>query len=178
MGFGTGHHASTRLCVQLLQEQTVADRRVLDVGTGSGVLAICSARLGARQVVAIDLDEDALRSAKENVEQNGAADTVVLSQVELTDRAISGGAAHLDGRFDLVLANLTGASLTRLGSTLAGLLDQAGLLIVGGVMEGEARQVLEALAGAGLAVDRRLEEDDWVAALLSLQRPALIQTGP
>ena len=99
MGFGTGHHATTRLCLNLMQRQSLMGARVLDVGTGSGVLAIAASTLGATDVVAIDSDPDALQSAAENIGLNGA-DGVV--QPRLADLGVDGASLADSGRFDLV----------------------------------------------------------------------------
>ena len=160
MGFGTGHHASTRLCLRLLQDLPLANAEVLDVGTGSGVLAIAAARLGARHVVAIDVDEDALTAARENVETNGAGQIVVVRHA---DAATMTGAATT---FDVVLANLTGAALVGLSSTLSGLTRSRGVLIASGFTIDEADRVRHAFAAADLPAAEQREEDDWVALAL------------
>jgi ribosomal protein L11 methyltransferase len=160
MGFGTGHHASTRLCLRLLQDLPLAEAEVLDVGTGSGVLAIAAARLGARHVVAIEVDEDALTAARENVERNGAGDVVVATQAD---------AAALDGAattFDVVLANLTGAVLIGLSSTMSRLTGPRGVLIASGFTIDEADRVRDAFAAADLPIAEQREEDEWVALAL------------
>ena len=112
MGFGTGHHASTRLVLRLLQDLPLGSRSLLDVGTGSGVLALAAWRLGARPVVAIDYDEDALTSAAENVDLNGATGEVLLERLDLSHDDVP----H---QFDVLTANLTGAMLERFASRLA-----------------------------------------------------------
>ncbi len=162
MGFGTGHHASTRLCLDLLQRQDLTGRRVLDVGTGSGVLAIAATKLGASSVLAVDYDADALTSARENLELNGIQDAIVLQQVDLAP-----GASPISGRFDLVTANLTGAMLQRLAPTLAQFLAPGGVLIASGLREEEVPQVTDALTTAGLALRHQAAEDGWVGQLLT-----------
>jgi len=108
MGFGTGHHASTRLVLDWLQRVKIDGLAVLDVGTGSGVLAIAALELGAAVSVAIDVDPDALASARENAELNG-----VSSRIEIRELNLSAAAATLGRRFDVILANLTGGLLSR-----------------------------------------------------------------
>jgi ribosomal protein L11 methyltransferase len=158
MGFGTGHHASTRLCLRLLQDIPASGSAVLDVGTGSGVLAIAASKLGAALVLAIDNDEDALASARENIDLNRAAVATELAELE-TPRP-----AHT---FDIVLANLTGALLIRQASPLAALLNTGGALIVSGVTDAESADVKSAFAIAGLVVDREASEDGWTGLRLT-----------
>ncbi len=105
MGFGTGHHASTRLCLELLQKISVAGKRVLDIGTGSGVLAIASRVLGATRVVGIDVDPDALTNARENLELNGVRDGVEFIESDVRAHSVGTSASY-----DVILANLTGRS--------------------------------------------------------------------
>jgi ribosomal protein L11 methyltransferase len=160
MGFGTGHHATTRLCLTLLQAQDVAGARVLDVGTGSGVLAIASWRLGAKEALAIDCDPDALQSATENIDLNGAGAAVQVAAIDLDHGAT---ALSTLGQFTIVLANLTGAMLSRHAATLAGAVVQGGRLIVSGLMTDEAASVQRACESAALQFDARIDEDEWVA---------------
>ena len=162
MGFGTGHHASTRLCLALMQQIPMNGTRVLDVGTGSGVLAIAAAALGADTVLAIDCDEDALTAARENLDPNGADHVVTFEHVDLdvprdlTDRA----------PFDVVTANLTGGMLVRHAATLARCVRQGGALVVSGVMADEERAVAVALGDAGLRLASRRFEEEWVGLRL------------
>jgi ribosomal protein L11 methyltransferase len=160
MGFGTGHHASTRLCLALLQRVPVEGRRVLDIGTGSGVLALAAWRLGAATVTGIDYDPDALESARENVERNGAVDGVTLIQTDLDALATGPGPAGFPG-FDLVLANLTGALLTREAPAIAALLSPGAHLILSGIQLDEEQRVAGAFRTAGCSAGERLEEDGW-----------------
>ena len=162
MGFGTGHHASTRLCLQLLQLCAFGARSVVDVGTGSGVLAIAAWRLGAECVIGIDVDGDALTSARENVDLNGAGSTVQLRVIDL---------AHAPNEFttafDLVLANLTGAMLGRFAAELESLVTPGGSLIVSGFQTDEEAAVDAAFTIAGLTRHERAEEEHWVAIRLT-----------
>jgi ribosomal protein L11 methyltransferase len=159
MGFGTGHHQSTRLCLQLLQRHLPPAASVLDIGTGSGVLAIAAAKLGAARALGIDFDRDALTSAAENVELNAAGATVSLEVVDIAQ-----GHDALAGRFSLVFANITGAMLQRHAAAVASTLGEGGLLITSGFQTHELEEVSRAFAATGLERFDQVEEDTWLAA--------------
>jgi ribosomal protein L11 methyltransferase len=161
MGFGTGHHASTRLMLDLLQKQALADRSVLDVGTGSGVLALAARLLGAGRIVAIDPDPDALASARTNCERNQAP------QITLIEADVASAPGSLGRTFDVVLANLTGAMLVRYAGELARLGAPGGRLIVGGFQDEDASAVIAALEAAGWTFEDRSDEDGWTAIVTS-----------
>lgn len=155
MGFGTGHHATTRLCLASLQHLDVRGRSVVDVGTGSGVLAIAASRLGAAPVQAFDDDEDAVHAAWENLALNPSA---VVTMLVGDLRSMS-----LD-RADVVLANLTGGLLMAGAARLLGLVRPSGHFILSGFQTHEERDVVAAFAGTSLV--ERLEEENWVAVTL------------
>lgn len=157
-GFGTGHHQSTRLCLVLLQGRTLASQTVTDIGTGSGVLAIAAAKLGAAFVSAIDVDPDAIENARENISRNGVEKIVEAHVRDLTDAALS--PAHV------VIANLTGTLLARHASALAALVRRGGSLIVAGFTIDEKPLVFEAFESA-FSVVESAEEDDWWALVLA-----------
>ena len=157
-GFGTGHHQSTRLCLVLLQSRKLASQTVIDVGTGSGVLAIAAAKLGAAFVSAIDVDPDAIENARENISRNGV-DAVVEAHVrDLTEAALSPA--------DVVIANLTGTLLARHAEALTALVRRGGSLIVAGFTIDEKPLVLEAFESA-FTLSESAEEDDWWALVLT-----------
>jgi ribosomal protein L11 methyltransferase len=164
MGFGTGHHASTRLCLQLLQDVPLSGQSMLDVGTGSAVLAIAASRLGAATVLAIDVDEDALTSARENAELNGAALTIQLGDV------LAQPLDHV-ARFHTITANLTGALLQRAASALSSLVIPDGVLIASGFQDDELEPVTGSLETAGFVLEERAHEEQWVGLRLR-RRPA------
>ena len=154
MGFGTGHHATTRMCLELLQQIDVRGTRVIDVGTGSGVLALAAWTLGASRVLAIDHDPDALQNARDNIARNGGTGVVEVVEADLA--AVSANPA------DVVLANLTGAALERHAGTLTGMLAERGTLVVSGFSPDELDGVASAF---GLVPRRTLREEDWAAAI-------------
>jgi ribosomal protein L11 methyltransferase len=153
-GFGTGHHASTRLCLRLAQQIPFDGLRVVDVGTGSGILAIAADRLGAREVIGVDCDPDALEAAAASVALNAAP--VALRRWSLGD------SPPLDPA-DVVFANLTGALLQRAVPTLRAMVRAGGQLIASGIQSTEGQDVITEFTAAGLALARQLVEGGWLA---------------
>ena len=159
MGFGTGHHATTRLCLAALQHTQVANRSVIDVGTGSGVLAITANLLGASPVVAFDDDADAIQSARENLDLNPAA-RVDLRVADLRTSLLDPA--------DIVVANLTGTLLAQTARLLTTLVAPSGRLIVSGLMADEEAGVVAAFAD--FRVLDRSQEDEWCCLTLAREQ--------
>jgi ribosomal protein L11 methyltransferase len=153
MGFGTGHHATTRLCLRALSPLVLDGQRVLDIGTGSGVLAMAASRLGAHEIVGLDIDADAIAAAEQSAALNILPVPVRFRTGDFHDGTLPPA--------DLVVANLTAAMLTRSRDALRGLVAPAGSLIVSGFMHDEADGVLAAFGPAAPAA--RYDEDGWVA---------------
>jgi ribosomal protein L11 methyltransferase len=164
MGFGTGHHATTRLCLAALQQIDVRGLRVIDVGTGSGVLAIAASLLGAETVVAIDDDPDAIASARENLALNHEARVTLTTM----DFRIPNPESPIPAKFDLVLANLTGGLLIAAAARLRSLAGPSGRLVLSGLMDHEESDVRRAFAG--LEVEWQAREEEWVCLELSPDR--------
>jgi ribosomal protein L11 methyltransferase len=158
MGFGTGHHATTRLCLAALQQLDLRDASVIDVGTGSGVLAIAAKRLGAAHVLAIDDDPDAIASARESLSLNPGAE-VTLGIVDVRNATLR--------PFDVVIANLTGGFLVSAAESLSRLTAAHGCMVLSGLMDREEDEVRAAFAGCH--VEARAREDEWVC--MTLRRP-------
>jgi len=154
MGFGTGHHATTRLCLLALQREALAGRSVLDIGTGSGILAIASVLLGASRAVGIDNDPDAIHAARENLSLNPQVTGVAFQVAEL-------GEFRLNPSTDIAVANLTGAVLAREGRRILAAVRPGGRIIVSGLLAEERGDVLAAFQPAALAGEQ--QEDEWVA---------------
>lgn len=161
MAFGTGHHASTRGCLVLL-EAALRERpraRVLDLGTGSGILAIAARKLGAGEAWAIDVDPDACAVAAENAAVNGVRGLHIDTDL-----------AAARGPFGVVLANLFAAQLIELAPAIAGRLAPGGVAVGAGILATEAAGVAAAWRGAGLVADGDWGDDGWVA--LAFRKPA------
>jgi ribosomal protein L11 methylase PrmA len=167
MGFGTGHHATTRLCLAALLTLDLSHVSVLDVGTGSGVLAIAADRLGAARALGIDHDPDAVQAARENLALNPTARDVSFAVADLRTTPLP--------RAGVVTANLTGALLIETATDLLGAVDAGGMLIVSGLLAGERDEVVWALTGAPKSahdVPRarivwESEEDGWVGLAMT-----------
>jgi ribosomal protein L11 methyltransferase len=163
MAFGTGEHATTRGCLRLLDCALAAGDRVLDVGSGSAILAIAAARLGAGEVVAVEYDPDANLNARENLELNSVAGVVRIVEAMADDRLFG----EL-GRFDLILANILSGVIRPLLPVFHAALDGAGRLIVSGILRSEHAAVVSDAERAGFRVLRVDEEEEWWSALLGV----------
>lgn len=155
MAFGTGLHPTTRQCLELLGELDLAGRTVLDVGTGSGILAFGAKKLGASRVVGLDVDPLALRAAHEGAWLNAL-------DVELRQWS----AADDPGEFDLVLANLVAPVLVAIAADLRRRTRDGGRLICAGIVADQEAAVRDALQAVGLSVSVRRQDGDWVALVL------------
>lgn len=151
MAFGTGLHPTTHQCLEAVGERNVEGWSVLDVGTGSGILAIGAAKRGARPVVAVDNDPLAVRAATENAARN---------DVRVDVRA--GSAADVEGTFDLVLANLVADVLVAIAGDLRARVAPGGTLVAAGIVAEKEQRVTDAFAIHGLRVGARSQHEDWV----------------
>jgi ribosomal protein L11 methyltransferase len=165
-GFGTGHHASTRLCLRALSDIDVRGRRVLDLGTGSGVLAMAAVLSGARDVVAVDIDRDAIDAARESAALNPRVGGIHWMIGDFRDR---GWDALTGGPFDVVLANLTGGMLIASTDRVRELLTRDGVLVCSGFDQDEQARVEDAL---GLTRQAEFVEDRWVGLILNRDQPS------
>jgi ribosomal protein L11 methyltransferase len=161
MAFGTGTHATTRGCIEFI-EQAVASFHgggfdALDVGTGSGILAIAMVKLGAKKVRALDLDPVALKVARENLRCNDAEQKVQLSGIKLS---------RIRKSYPLVAANLTAEVILDLAEGLTKRVAPHGLLILSGIVSPNTKEVINSLTSMGFKVVRRKREREWVTLLL------------
>jgi len=161
--FGTGHHATTRGCLvaadRLLKRRR--PRRILDLGSGTGVLAIAAAKVSRAPALAVDIDPEAVRVTRENARLNGAS-VLVKAAVRLPARG---------ARFDLILANILAGPLVDLAPEVVARLDPGGALVLSGLMVDQERQVAAAYRNRGLRLASRLRLDNW--SVLVFMRPAL-----
>ena len=161
MSFGTGHHASTRLALELLGTRVPQGARVLDVGTGTGILALGALKLGASTALGCDIDSWSVPNARECADLNGLSDRF---EVRLGDLDVIGETA-----FDLVLANIIRSVLVPMLPALAGRMRPGGALILAGLLESERGAVVDAAASVGLALDGEGREGEWWAGAFRLQ---------
>lgn len=157
MAFGTGQHQTTAMCLRAIEEQVRPGTRVLDLGSGSGILGIAAAKLGADRVLAIDLDPQAVKATNENAGINGV--TGILEAREGTLERAAGE------RFDIIVANISGLILERLSADIARALAKGGLLVASGFLEDAVDRLKGAFELAGLGIERVVEEGVWRAIL-------------
>jgi ribosomal protein L11 methyltransferase len=162
-GFGTGHHASTRVCLRALSEVEMTGRRVLDLGTGSGVLAMAAAMKGAREVIAVDIDPDAIESARASAGLNQLPIEIEWLTEDFREAGLETG-LHRRPVSDLVVANLTGGMLRASAERIQSLINPGGLLVISGFDETERDAVRQAFSPFDLV--RFLSEEGWVSLVL------------
>jgi len=163
MAFGTGTHATTQLCIQALETRLKKGATVLDVGTGSGILAIVAAKLDAQEVWGIDIDKVAVEGARENVEKNGVSEIV---------RVRRGGLGRIQKRFDIVIANIDFKSLKRLGMPLLRHLNDQGLLIFSGLLREQVDRIRQHyLETKALRFIKVAHQGEWVCLVFIKMNP-------
>lgn len=161
MAFGTGHHETTRLALLGLEKKITSGDRVLDVGTGSGILSIAAVKLGAAEAMAVDIEASAIENARANCVLNDVDAQVVLMQYSV-DR--------VSGIFDVVVANIISSILLPMVPELAKRLHPEGYAILGGILDREREALCTALDKAGLILDEMLHDGEWLCAIVHKTR--------
>ena len=155
MSFGTGHHATTQLMVEMLLSSIVKGKRVLDMGSGTGVLAIVAAKLGAESVLAVEIDDMAEESVRENIELNNVGEKIV---------SVCGDASAIEGeKFDIVLANINRNVLLADMKAYAKTLSEGGELIMSGFLEEDIPLLVKKAKSLKLKLIERLSHNEWRA---------------
>ena len=157
MAFGTGTHETTRLVIGLLEDYIKPGCRMLDVGCGSGILAICASKLGAGLCRAYDIDPVAVRVAKENVEASGQTNITceqsdLLKQVDISD-----------GGYDVITANIVADIIIRMSPDVGAYMNEGAVLLASGIISERADEVTSALESCGLKVVKRYTDNGWCA---------------
>ena len=159
MAFGTGRHPTTFRTLESLERLIMPGATALDVGTGSGILSIAAAKLGASAVVGVELDKIALRAARSNLRVNGVSGVARCYGGTLPNEHVPHAWASL------VLANINSVALTNMAPHLRDALKPGGWLVAAGILEERREGVERAFAGAGLAIRETIRDDDWVVLL-------------
>jgi ribosomal protein L11 methyltransferase len=157
--FGTGHHATTRLVIEWLEKRIRGGESLIDIGTGTGILAMVALRLGAKSALAIDNDPAAVECAKENAEINGFGRGLELQAASFRNLGA--------GRFDVAVANLNGKTMPELCVMLPGILSFGGLACLSGLLPEDYDETASALRHGGLRVNARMEREQWLALEVS-----------
>ena len=163
MAFGTGSHETTRLVIGLLEKYVKNGQRVLDVGCGSGILAICAAKLGAKECRAYDIDPVAVKVARENVKDSGLEDTVICDTSDLLRGVDASG-----GAYDVICANIVADIIIRMTPDIGKFMNDGSVILASGIISERADDVIECFERHGLRIIERAEENGWCALAVTL----------
>ena len=160
MAFGTGTHETTRLVIRLMQDELKGGERVLDVGTGSGILSICASKLGAGHCNAYDIDPVAVKVAEDNAKSDGCTNITVGVSDLLKGVDLSGG------KYDFCVANIVADIIIRMLPDVRAYLKEGAPLILSGIIGERAAEVREAVLKQGFTVEKEISENDWIGMLV------------
>jgi ribosomal protein L11 methyltransferase len=157
MSFGTGHHATTSMMMKMMSELNFAGKTVLDFGTGTGILAILSEKLGAARVIAIDNDDQSIKNSSENFDSNSC------SKIQLLEAST----ANVDIKFDIILANIIkGVILDNLTAFTKQTVN-GGVVLLSGLLADDEEEILEKATGSNLILDKKIEDKNWICLQLT-----------
>ena len=159
MAFGTGYHPTTYTCLEALEDIVKPGMAVLDVGTGSGILTITAVKLGASRVVALDIDPQAVRAARQNFRHSELGDKVTVAQGSLPHRLAA------EGHYDLALANISARVIKERAGSLLPVLGPEGRLIASGIIDEQRAVAEEALVEVGFVIEEVCQREDWVTLI-------------
>lgn len=162
MAFGTGLHPTTRMCLELVERLVQPGMKFLDVGTGSGILSLAAAKLGVKEIYAIDNSSVAVESTQANAQMNDLGEQIEVVLGVLDDDS----AARMEGHYDFVIANILAGVIGSIAPQLARVMAPQGLLVVSGIIEARLHDALDPLLAAGLEVVEQSMIDDWMALVL------------
>ena len=162
MAFGTGTHETTRLVLRLMQDKIKGGERVLDIGTGSGILSICASKLGAKSANAYDIDPVAVKVARDNVREDGCDNVTVEVSDLLKNVDLSGG------KYDFCVANIVADIIIRMLSDIEDYLQKGSPLILSGIIGDRADEVRNEVLRRGFTVEEEISENDWVGMLVRI----------
>lgn len=157
--FGTGSHATTSLCLEILEKRVAGETTVLDIGTGSGILAIAADLLGAKSAIGVDIDAQSVKTAIQNAEINGVS--------EKTEFLVGDLAERISGQYDIVCANIVADVVIRLFENVADFMKDDGILIVSGIIDMRADDVETAASQHGFKIVESLMREEWHAYVLT-----------
>lgn len=157
--FGTGSHATTSLCLEILEKQVTNATTVLDIGTGSGILAIAADLLGAKSAIGVDIDAQSVKTAIANAEINGVSEKTEFLVGDLAD--------EISGKYDIVCANIVADVVIRLFDNVADFMKENGILIVSGIIDMRAPEVEKSAIEHGFKITESLTREEWHAYVLT-----------
>ena len=156
--FGTGTHATTSLCLQILERYVTESATVLDIGCGSGILSIASVLLGAKSAVGVDIDAQSVKVAKENAKINGAEDKTEYIVGDLADK--------VSGKYSIICANIVADVIIKLLENVADYMEKDAILVTSGIIDLRENDVLDAFSRFGFSIVERQTKDNWCAFVL------------